>query len=512
MSITFDGFCGPSYQLENRFAAVERCVNWYLSPNEAQEEKKTGTSLVPCPCNAKFSQLPVPWPFNQPCRGLLEYRGNVIGVNGSQVYSLDGAGVYRSLGAIQNDGAPVSMVANGAGQIFIASAGYGYVIDAQNMIHVLTPGVDFLGASFSTFQDGYIINIIPNSNKFQISGDTDTPLGSALVWDPTNITVMAGQADLLKAVISSREYLRFFGARRSQIYRNVGNTGIGGFPFQSYSETFIETGIAAPHSLADFGDSLVWIGEDFRGQRACWIDFGFMPKRTSTFAIEQMWQRYKTVEDAVAFPFIWKGHSMYQITFPSEDVTWVYDKTVSELLGRSVWFERQSTDNMGRMHSRSERFHCFCYGKHLVGSTGSEGNPGAVYAYSEEPFSDCGVDVDGNQAQMPVVRDRICPHLWDGNKRIIYDRIELEMNRGNGLDFGLQPGSDPQLILRWSNDAGHNWGPEQMVSTGAVGDFKRRVYWNRCGYARDRVFWVRSTDPVYCGFVGAELDIRVCSS
>lgn len=518
MSVNFDGFVGPSYQLANKYAAVERARNWYFSPNEASEERKSPAQLSCFPGNAAFCPLPVPAPFNRPNRGLLEMRGVAYGVNGNVFFSIDRSGMFSELGTVQNDGAPVSMTANGNGQIFIASGNLGYVYK-QGGAFTPTPA-GLAGASFATFQDGYVIVVTPNSNQFQISGTDDVPLGDATKWDPANVSVQAGQADKLRALISSREYLRLLGHRRSQIYANVGSNGIGGFPFQSYNETFIETGIAAPFSLADLGDSLVWIGEDARGVRACWRDAAFQPRRISTFAVEQAWQNYASVDDAVAFPFLWMGHLFYQSTFPSASIdpntgaktgaTWVYDATASELLGRAIWSERNYTDAWGYPRERSEYFHCYAYGLHLVGSSGIDGNPGAIYRYSSAAFSDCGTDYAGAQAQRPIVRDRICPHLWQQNKRIVYNRIEFELQRGVGAASGA--GMNPQLMLRWSNDAGNTWTPEQYLSAGAIGQYGIRVYWNRAGYGRDRVFWLRASDPLAWDLVAAELDFIVCSA
>lgn len=459
MSIDFAGFCGPSYQLTNRMATIERTVNWFTVPNEMQEEKKFRMALSPCPGNYQFSQLPVPSPFNQPNRGLLELRGKAFGVNGTVVFELKQDGSMVDIGRVINDGKPVSMVANGTGQIFIASGEQGYVIppDPTPGSLLFVPHGDFLGASYATFQDGYILVVTPNSNQFQVSGSDDFPLGDATKWSAANVSVQAGQADKLRAINSSREYVRLLGARRSQIYQDVGNSGIGGFPFQSYNETFIETGIAAAFSLADLGDSLIWIGEDARGQRACWRDHAFQPQRVSTFAVERFWQGYSRVDDAVAFPFIWLGHMLYQITFPSAVVdpvtgalhsaTWVYDATASELIGRPIWTERSYQTALGYAEGRSEMFHCFCFGKHLVGSTGVDGNPGAIYQYA---------------------------------------------NVGS-------TNANPMLLLRWSNDGGNTYGVEQNLPLGLVGEYGKRVYWNRNGYARDRVYWTRYAEEFEVG-------------
>ena len=530
MSEIFPGFVGPSYQLQDKYAAIERTVNWYLVANEAaSEEGKFRLALARSPGNGAFSALPVPVPFNQPCRGLLELRGTAYGVNGNVVFSIDQNGAFTLLGQLVSDGKPVSMVANGNGQIFIASAGYGYVIPNApgpgSLIPIATS--EFLGASFATFQDGYIIVLTPNSNQFQISGDDSTPLGDATIWSAANVSVQAGQADYLRAVISSREYLRLLGARRSQIYQDVGNNGIGNFPFQSYNETFIETGIAAPFSLVDMGASLIWMGEDARGQRACWRDAAFQPERISTFAVEQFWQRYSRVDDAVAFAYIWNGHLMYRITFPSAVVkdlllppvppnltsaTWEYDATVSTLLGRPVWCERSYQSSLGYAEGRSELFHCFCYGKHLVGSGGVDGNPGAIYQMVDAPYTDCGTAVSGEQIQQQIVRDRITPHQWRNFNRRVYNRIQFEITRGIGLDGAPVVGVNPQLLLRWSNDGGQTWGSEQNIPVGLQGQYQTMVYWNRNGYARDRVYWVRATDPCAWGICNAMLDVTECAS
>lgn len=522
MSIPFEGFCGPSYQLDNKYAAIERLVNWYTVPNESAEEKKFTMALSPSPGNKAFCTLPVPAPFNQPNRGLLELRGVAYGVNGTQVFTIDLNGNFTAIGTVLSDGKPVSMVANGTGQIFIASAGNGYVIQTPSNAFTAIGTGDFLGASYATFQDGYIIVVTPNSNQYQISGDDANPLGNATLWDAANFSIQAGQADLLQAAISTREYLWLFGQRRSQVNYNAGPNGINGaqFPFQSWNETFIETGLQAPFSLADLGDSLVWIGQDFRGKRACWRMHGFIPERVSTFAVEQFWEGYTSTADAVAFPFIWMGHLMYQITFPSavidklgakHSATWVYDVTASEIVKRPIWHERAYQTAMGYPQGRSELFHCYCYGLHLVGSVGTDGNPGAIYQYSRTQYTDCGTTITNTQTQQAIVRDRIAPHLWANNKRVIYDRIEFELARGVGLDGGVF-GSSPQMMLRWSNDGGNTFGPERYMTPGMIGQYAQRAYMTRNGYARDRVYWLRCSDPNYWGIVGAELDIRPCSS
>ena len=501
---------------------MEKTVNWLLVANEAGDETKWKFIFAPAPANAPFCQLPVQPPFNQRSRYLLELRGMAYGVNGTIVFSIDHNGQWTNIGSVQDDGNPVCMVANGNGQIFIASAGLGYVIPAgggaNSLIAINTD--QFLGSSFATMQDNYIIVVstqpgtgttVTNVAQFQVSGNDTTPAGDCTLWDATNYQPLQGQADRLVACISRREYLLLLGSRRSQVFVNQGS---GSPPFASYNETFIETGCGAKCSVCDLGDSIMWIGEDERGQRAAWRAFNFQPQRVSNFAIEQQWQSYPRVDDAVAFTHIWRGHLLYQITFPSAvdsegrpwPRTWQYDATTSQLIGRACWQERQFLNATNQLVGRPEVSHCFAYGRHLVGSNGADGNPGAVYQYSDRIYTDCGTDYSGLQSQRAMVRDRIAVHLWQENVRIFYHRIEFELERGIGLD-GVGLGTNPVIMLRWSNDGGNTWSQEFQCPVGQIGQYRMRVFLNRLGYARDRIFWVRCSDPVAWSLLTAELDL-----
>lgn len=537
MSTPFDGFVGPSYEFTgSKYAGIEKLSNWYIVANESGEEKKFRTMLAPSPGNAPFCALPVPSPFNQPNRGLVNCRGVVYGVNGTTVFSIDANGAFTYVGAVATDanpltgyiGSPVTMVPTGTGQIFIQSVESGYVIPAGGGLNSLIPitSSGFLGATHAAFQDGYVLVISPHSNVFQISGTDDVPLGDATQWSGANVSAQAGQADYLRAIISSREYVHLFGFERSQIYQNVGNNGTGGLPFSNANSTFIETGIDSVRSLVEMGGALVWVGRDARGL-TCWMDSSFSPQRISNFAIEQQWQSYVRTDDAIAFAFKWRGHLFYQITFPSAFVnnppsgfplksnptytgaTWVFDATVSQSLGRPIWHERQFLTSHGALVQRPEVSHAFCYGLHLVGSNGIDGNPGAIYQYSDGPtgYSDCAVNLAGAQISQQIVRDRVCPHVWENNKRIIYNRIEFELARGVGLDGSPVVGADPYFMLRFSNDGGNTFGAEQLIPAGKIGNFHRRAYLTRCGSARDRVVWVRCSDPVYWSFTSAQWDL-----
>lgn len=537
--IPFQGLIGQSYQLTNRQAAIEKTVNWYPAPIETQDETKSRWTLEPSPGNKQFTSLPVPAPFNQPARGLIAVRGIVVGVNGKYVFRLSSTGSYSLVGTmVSNAGnTPVSMTANGNGQIFIAcSDGTGYVVppgaNDDSLVQMRSEG--FLGSVYATMQDNYIIVVSPNSQQYQISGDDDVPVGDATKWDAINFSQLKGQTDLLRACISRKEYLRLLGDKRSQIHVDLGNNGIGGFPFQIYNQTFIEIGIAAPFSLVSMNGDHMWIAQDENGPRYAVIDQSFSPERVSTFAVEQAWSKYVRIDDAVAFAYNLDGHLFYQVTFPHAiannpvtgfplppppsttytTATWVYDHTVSKLVGRPMWHQRTYQNGSGFQVGRSEMFHCVCYGKHLVSSIGTDGNPGAVYEFSNTNYTDCGVDIDGTtQVLAPIVCDRIACHIWSNYHRLQVNRIDFEVDRGQGLDGDPSAvGANPQLITRWSKDGGNTYGNETNVSMGKSGEYGKLCYVNRPVTGRDLVLWLRCTDPIYRSLIGATMEITEMAS
>lgn len=82
----------------------------------------------------------------------------------------------------------------------------------------------------------------------------------------------------------------------------------------------------------------------------------------------------------------------------------------------------------------------------------------------------------------------------DEQRRTRHTAAQVAMETGVGLSSGQ--GSDPLVMLRWSNDGGHTWGNEHTAPMGAMGTYSTRVLWRRLGQGRNRVYEVSGTDPV----------------
>ena len=125
---------------------------------------------------------------------------------------------------------------------------------------------------------------------------------------------------------------------------------------------------------------------------------------------------------------------------------------------------------------------------------------GNIYALDPNYYSDNGTP------QKWLRTWRALPSGANNLKRTAQHSLQLNCETGVGLNLGQ--GSDPEVMMRWSDDGGHTWSNEHWVKMGKIGAYGYRAIWRRLGMTmklRDRVYEVSGTDPVKLAIVGAEL-------
>jgi hypothetical protein len=98
---------------------------------------------------------------------------------------------------------------------------------------------------------------------------------------------------------------------------------------------------------------------------------------------------------------------------------------------------------------------------------------------------------------------RRTPHLTQELNRVFYEFLQVQFQPGVGLVSGQ--GSDPKIMLRWSDDGGSTWSSYYNIPIGKIGAFKNRATKRQMGFARDRVYEVTITDPVRAVIISAEI-------
>ena len=216
---------------------------------------------------------------------------------------------------------------------------------------------------------------------------------------------------------------------------------------------------------------------------------GYQPKRISTHAVESDISG-GVISDAIAYTYQQGGHEFYVLTFPAQDKTWVYD------VATDMWHKRAYRDNLNILHRHLSNCHAVFQGMNLVGDFSN----GMIYSLDQNTFTDNG---------QPILRLRRTPHLTDSFNRVYFDFLQIQFQPGVGLVTGQ--GSTPQMMLRWTDDGGHTYGPELQASLGRTGETAKRVRWTRLGQTRrntgmDRVWEISHLENIPTAWIGAEMD------
>jgi hypothetical protein len=345
----------------------------------------------------------------------------------------------------------------------------------------------FLGASRVAFIEGWLIFNQPGTRTFY----TTAPIPYTLTFAGAFYALKDSTSDNLATLIENNRELLLLGDTHSEYWYNAGGAS---FAFQRLPGIGPRIGCSAPQSISPVGAEIAWlarIGE--QGENVVAMTNQYDWQRISTHAVEHAISQYATISDAIGDTYEEEGHIFYVLTFPTADVTWVYDLTSSLRLQQPCWHQRLSFDPTTGLYHR-HRANCYVNfaGMRVCGDYQN----GLVYNQSRSFYSDNGA---------PLRAQRRTPHVWskENRKRVFQSRLQIEFNPGVGLQSGQ--GQNPQAMLRWSDNGGFTWSNEHWTTIGAAGKYRNRAVWRRLGQAWDRVWEVNVSDPVNRDIIGCTL-------
>ena len=340
----------------------------------------------------------------------------------------------------------------------------------------ILPSTDgaFSGGNTVDIVDNYFVYNRPASQQFAASNPL-SPITPALSFSSKD-----GAPDNLVSLIVDHREVYCLGEQSSEVWVDVGSFP---FPFQRIPGTSTQHGIAAKFSVSRLGNSFAYVSRNNRGEAQIMMMNGYVPTRISTHAVEQtLLNQY--IDDAISWTYQQEGHECYVVSFPTLDLTWVYD------ISTTMWHKWLSIDTTNTYHRHRGNCCAVFNGKVYVGDFDN----GIIYLLDPSNFTDNGGEIR---------RLRRAPHIVTDFQREYLDELQIQFQPGVGNQS--DPGQSPQAMLRWSNDGGSTWSNEHWTSIGAVGLYKNRAIWRRLGWARDRVFEVVVTDPVNAVIISSNL-------
>lgn len=456
-------FATQSYESRIRPLSAQRCVNYY--PEIAPVDAKSPVGLIGTPGLKPYTTL-----ATNPIRGQIEMDGLHYVIAGNTAYKLDRAKTATSLGTIPGSGEVVGMATNGTEIVVLinTTSSGGYVITSSTVTQITDP--DFLGATSVDFIDNYFIFTRTGTGQFFISG-----LVAGGDYDALDFATTEGAPDDLIGVLVDHREVWLGGKDSIEIWYN---SGASPFPFERLQGVFIERGLLVAKSLLSVDNTAFWIGDD----RVVYRADGYTPIRVSTHGIEKILEDNEDLSDLTAFSYTQEGHVFYVLKKPRAF-------TVAFDVSTGRWHERAS---YGRLDWQAC---CFLriFDKLLVGSD----TTGDLYELDLDTYSENG---------QPLVARAVSPALWaEGNAAEMHNLI-VDFETGVGLTTGQ--GSNPQAMLRWSDDGGYTWSHERRSDIGKIGKRNTVARWDRLGQFKQRYLEISVSDPVKRSIMGALAETR----
>jgi hypothetical protein len=398
---------------------------------------------------------------------------------------------------------------------------------------------DFPGAVTVGYVNGYFVFNEPNSARVWVTA----------LYDGTDIDALSfasaeASPDNVVSLIVDHKEIWIFGNNSTEVWYDAGQPD---YPLAPIQGAFLETGCAAPYSVAKMDNSVFWLAADARGYGMVYRARGYQPQRISTHAIEYAIQTYSTISDAIAYTYQQDGHFFYVLTFPTANVTWVYDAATN------MWHQRGfldlTTGNVVR-HSPSavsaynNRVYVGDYASNRIGYydynffdefvaftrrqvwlRSWRALPAGENSLKRTAHHSLQLDCEAGTTNESLSPTDSAPGVqgppWsvlssDGTEYPVTNPIVLTSNgtayffQNPAFAVSVRPPRPNDMIasLRWSDDGGHTWSNLHQRSMGFIGQTGRRVIWRRLGMTqklRDRVYEVSGSGGGQVAIMGAEL-------
>jgi hypothetical protein len=420
-------------------------------------------------------------------------------VAGTTLYSVASEGSATALGTVLGD-KKVQWADNGT-QLVVMNPGTGtvpaphaYVWDSGASTFTQITDADFIVSDSVCYLDGYFVFTASAGDVFFHSELNDPLSYDALAFGTADI-----RPDRIVSCHVSRNELYILGEYTVEVFQNVGGAG---FVFQRIPGANFQVGTVSKYSAVEGAGAFFFLGGGQQHLAGVYMATGSgSARKVSSDAVDYQMQKYTPSElaDAYAFGFSTRGHELICFSFRSTDVetpadipnrTFAYNATASEAAGQPVWLELQSgaTDNRWRVASVTK-----CYGKLLCTDT----EDGRIGVLSDDVHTEYGA---------AIIREKVTAPLIGGGGPLFVSAIELVANAGQGTITGQ--GSDPQVMMDFSDDGARTWSSDLTRPLGKIGEYGRRTVWRRLGRCpRERVFRFRVSDPVRVDLIRLEVEV-----
>lgn len=408
-------------------------------------------------------------------RGLFVHKEVLYKVTGTTFYLIEEDGTHVAKGTVE--GAERCIIDGLQDTVLIVTAGRVYKYNV-----VTDTFTDETSAP--NFESPNSVTVLNSQAIYDGDGDrfAVSDVGDGTSINALNYAQAESKADDLVRPYAFNQRVYMLGKRTVEIWWN---SGTGTPPFARVEGGIRQVGLSALHCVGNSDEFMYFLGTDNQVYAMSGSQLQVVSQQPLTREIS----KYTKTSDAFGWCTKYQGQWMFIMTFPSASKTWVYPEG-------GEWFEL-SDDAMGNRWIGNS--YAFAYRKHFV----ADYQNGNLYELDDDTYTN-----NGNE----IIRMRDTGVIHGGligqdGKEITMGKFELYLQTGVGLLSGQ--GSDPKIMLSYSDDGGQTWSEEQWGYIGKLGDFVIRVTWDAQGSFLNRIIRVSTSDPVYYSIHSASAELEV---
>lgn len=407
-------------------------------------------------------------------RGFQVLGDNLYWVVDRTLNKVDPTGALTVIGGLADDG-PVQMARNqkaNTPQIAIVTQnGLRFILEDD----VLTPisDTDLPPPNSVAFLDGYMVYGIPDGRLFYSEVNDAANIGAL------NFVTAESKADGIKTIITVARELFVLGDETIESFQASGDTNNPIVPLRGAP---IQYGCLEGGTAAFFDNSLIWVANDRTVRR---LTGGYTPTVIGTPEVHELLREEATITNLRADVYRMQGHEFYVLS--GTNFTRVFDAST----GR--WHTRKSK-TMDRWRGQG----IVQFGQKWL--AGDKDN-GTLYEIDAETY-----DENGNDLVMSIISKQ----QHDFPNDLIFDSLYTDWIVGVGLNSTDAHDQDPQVTMRFSDDAGNSWSNVMSASLGKIGEYSTQVEFHALGSTGriGRTFELNASANVAKGFMGASAELE----
>ena len=380
---------------------------------------------------------------NGPIRGMFRLKDVVYVASGDELYKMTES-TSTLIGNIGGIDSIVKMNANGTddNQIIIISEKNGFITDDTD---VLTPITD---SDFSADFSVASLNQIFWVNNFNSNVLIGSDAANGLAWSALRKASAEQSFDPVVYIARQKTSLRIMGTRTIEQWQtDINDVNV---PIRPILGATIDRGVGAQRSVAEWQDNIFWLADDGTVWQISQNSAFKISDLNLEYAIKGDGQLpgYTNPELAIGFFIDHPVHKHYVLTFPNDEITWVYDVNVKR------WHIRESK-NLGRWRANNS---VLAFDNVLIGDFRTN----QIFTWDEDAF-----DEDGETLSFELVT----PSIRYIKQDLYVSSLEMIMEVGTA---GVGEPA-PKMQIKYSKDGGRTFKSKRDIEFGIQGDWQRKV-------------------------------------